>query len=226
MDTDLEKIRRFSLTAALVLITYVVAGIRVEPNARVSPLGIPFVVGRSDLLPIGIALACFFSMLRFVYYGHMLGTSSYRRRRDLIDGLLVHSDERVTREGRPILGPFPEGKTIWMFWGARKFSLPVWDWDRGAVEKRAAAFDNAFPKFLWGHASATIVGEQSFDDQGEEYMTYNMDVVIPIRCRAAALLEDLDYSAPVWMNLFALWLYIRPDRLVCYFPLPCYMRRG
>ena len=220
MDTDLEKIRRFSLTAALVLITYVMAGVRVEPNARVSSLGIPFVVGRSDWLPIGVALACIFSMLRFLYYGHMLGTSPYRRRRTLIDGLLVHAEERVTREGKHILGPFPEGRTIWMLWGARKFSLRVWDWDRAAVERRAAAFDNAFPKFLWGHASATIVGEPSYDDQGEEYMTYNVDVAIPIRCRVAALFEDLDYSAPVWMNLFALWIYLRPHRLLHSFPLP------
>ena len=32
------------------------------------------------------------------------------------------------------------------------------------------------------YASATIVGEQSYDAQGEEYMTYNVDVVIPICC--------------------------------------------
>ena len=217
MDGDLEKTRRFALTAALVLITYVIAGISVERNARISPLGIPFVVKRSDLLPTGIALACFFSMLRFAYYGHMLGTNPYRRRRNLIDGLLVHADERVTREGKPILGPFPEGKTIWMFWGARKFNLPVWDWDRQSVEKRAAAFNDAFPKFLWGRASATIVGSQSYDDQGDEYMTYNIDVVIPIRCRAAALFEDLDFSAPVLLNLLALCLFLRPDRLLRYF---------
>ena len=220
MGTNLEKIRRFSLTAALVLITYVIAVVRVEPNARISALGIPFVVGRSDWLPIGVALACIFSMLRFLYYGHMLGNSPYRRRRTLIDGLLVNADERVTREGKHIIGPFPEGRTIWMLWGARKFDLHVWDWDRAAVEKRALAFDNAFPKFLWGHASATIVGEQSYDSEGEEYMTYNMNVVIPVRCRVAALFEDLDYSAPVWMNLFALWLYLRPELLLHRFHYP------
>jgi hypothetical protein len=180
-------------------------------------MGMPFVVKRSDLLPTGIALACFFSMLRFAYYGHMLGTSPYRKRRNLIDGLLVHADERVMRDGRPIIGPFPEGRTIWMFWGARKSSLPVWEWNRESVEERAAAFSNAFPKFLWGRASATIIGDESYNEQGEEYVTYNVDVVIPIRCRAAALFEDLDYSAPVWLKLLALLLFLRPDRLVRHF---------
>ena len=199
MDTDLEKIRRFALAAALILISYVVAGIRVDPNAHISPLGIPFVVKRSGLLPIGIALACLFSMVRFVYYGHMLGTSPYRKRRNLIDGLLVNAED----------GPFPKGETIWMFWGPRKFGLPVSEWDRAAVEKRAAAFDNAFPKFLWGRASATVLSRRGYNDQDEEYTTYNIDVVIPIRCRAAALFEDLDYSAPVWVSLLALVLYFR-----------------
>ena len=72
---DLEKLRRFALTVALVLITYVLAGIVIEPKARVTVFAVPFVVTLSELLPAGLAVAAFFSALRFYYYGLMLGTS-------------------------------------------------------------------------------------------------------------------------------------------------------
>ena len=91
-----------------------------------------------------------------------------------------------------------------MYWGPRKFSIPVWQVDRELTEKRAAVFDNAFPKFLGARASAQLVVEWGQDDDGESYATYNLDVVVPRRCRAAAIFEDLDYTAPVWLNLLAL----------------------
>ncbi len=205
MDQEhIEKLRRFSLGMALALITFVAAGLTINPNARIPIFGVPFAISRPTLLPFGVAIASFFSAVRFTYYGLMLGTSPYRKRRDLIDKLLVHADERVRKDGTHILGPFPSGQTIWMWWGARKFALRVWEVDRKTVEARAAAFDNAFPKCLWARTSATVQGELSYTEEGDEYMTYNIDVVVPKRCRIAAAIEDLDYTSPIWLNGFAL----------------------
>jgi hypothetical protein len=208
---QLEKLRKFALTAALILITYRVAGITVKPNAEITAMGIPFVIKRLGLLPFGVALASFFGMLRFLYYGMALGTSPYRKRRTLIDNLIVHFDERIDKTGRPILGPFPGGQTIWMYWGARKFSWPFSTEDKDAVEKRATAFDNAFPKALWARTSARAVREEnpSYDEAGDEHYFYDLEVIIPIRCRLAAIFEDLDYSSPVWLNIVALVIAFR-----------------
>ena len=82
MDTDLEKLRRFCIAVALVLITYELADISISSNAEVKIFDVPFTVKRSDLLPIGIVMASLFGMIRFIYYGHMIGPSPYRKRRD------------------------------------------------------------------------------------------------------------------------------------------------
>jgi hypothetical protein len=207
-ETHREKLRRFSLAMALALLTFLAADLTIYPNARVPILGVPFIISRPALLPFGVAIASFFSAVRFTYYGLMLETSPYRKRRDLIDNLLVHSDERIRPDGTHILGPYPFGNTIWMWWGPRKFSLAVWRTDRCVVEAGAAAFDNAFPKFLWARATTTIRSDPSFNDDGEEYMTYNVDIVRPKRCRIAAAIEDIDYTSPVWLNGIALVCFV------------------
>ncbi|MBI2492473.1 MAG: hypothetical protein HYV94_10310 [Candidatus Rokubacteria bacterium] len=76
------------------------------------------------------------------------------------------------------------------------------------MEQRAAAFDNAFPKFVGGRASAKLTQDTSHNDDGEEYQTYSVDVIIPRRCRVAAIFEDVDYAAPSWLNATALLLFV------------------
>jgi hypothetical protein len=205
--THLEKLRRFGLTTGLVLLTYVLAGIRVEPNARVSPLGFDFEIMRPDMLPIGLAVAAFAAMVRFYYFGHLLGTSPYRRRRDLVDGLIAHHDEYI-RAGKLVKsGPFAKGRQIPMYWGPRKFSISPWRTDPEVMDARRRAFDNAFPRFAGARASAMVTEDTSYTDNGDDYQIYSVDVTIPRRCRVAAVLEDIDYSSPVWINAAALLMY-------------------
>jgi hypothetical protein len=206
--TDLDKLRRFALATALVLVSYELAGITIEPHALISVLGVPFRVSRPDLLPAGLAVASLCSAARFYYYGLMLGTSPHRRRRDLIDELMVHSDEYIRPDGSPKIDPFAHGQEIWMYWGPRKFGAKVWRYDREIMEKRAAAFDNAFPKFAGARSSAKVVHEISYNPDGDEYTSYNVEVIVPLRCRIAALFEDIDYTAPVWLNALALLLFV------------------
>jgi hypothetical protein len=59
VDTDLENLRRFCITVALVLITYLLADISITADAEVKIFDVPFTVKRSDLLPIGLVTACF-----------------------------------------------------------------------------------------------------------------------------------------------------------------------
>ncbi len=214
MDDTLGRIRRFGLTAGLLLITYVAAGITVEPNAGISAYGVTFRISRPNLLPAGLALASLYGAARFYYYGFMLATSPYRKRRDLIDGLRVHSDEFRQKGKTRKSVIFTSGREIAMYWGPQKFSTSPLHYDRELIEKRAAAFDNAFPKFAGARASTQVVAYSSTDEDGEPRSSYCVDVVVPRRCRVAAIFEDIDYAAPVWLNalslLFFVWSLVRP----------------
>jgi len=204
MEDALGRLRRFGLAAGLLLITYVAAGVTVDPNTRISAFGVPFSVSRPNLLPVGLALASLYGAVRFYYYGYMLATSPRRKRRDLIDGLLVGGDEY----GKP-------GSKVWMYWGPQKFTVSPWHSDRAVMEKRAGAFKNAFPKFAGARTSTRIVSDTFTSDDGEPHQSFSAEVVVPRRCRVAAVFEDVDYSAPVWLNALALllfaWTLVHPN---------------
>ena len=44
MDTYIEKLRRFSLTFGLILLTYSIAGIKLVTPINISPFGISFTI--------------------------------------------------------------------------------------------------------------------------------------------------------------------------------------
>jgi len=191
---DLDRIRRFSLSTALVLLTLSIAGVALEPDARISPMGFPLRLTRPNLLPIGIAVAVFYGMVRFYYYGIMLGTSPYRKRRDILDSLYA--------EGAG------SGKRVPLYFGPTKFRTTPWHWDRERVESRAAEIPSSFPKFAGARVSATVVSDTFTDENGEPCSSYAVELQIPVRCRIAALVQDLDYAAPVWFTFLALLLFV------------------
>jgi hypothetical protein len=196
-EIDLGRLRKFTLVVGLFLITYIAVGISVEPDAHIPVFGVPFRVDRPEWLPIGLALASLCGAVRFYYYGLMLAANPYRKRRDLLDGLTVHEDE-YHQPGKPIQPRiFASGKEVWMYWGPRKFSISPWHYNQELMEERAMAFDNAFPKFARARSRAQVIIHTSTDEYGEQTSSYSVEVVIPRRCRLAAIFEDLDYSAPV-----------------------------
>ena len=84
---DLQKLRRFALAIALVLITYsVVAEVTVKPN--ITQFGIIEIrVTRPEWLGIGLALTSFISALRFGYYGFLMNASPARKRKEVREKL-------------------------------------------------------------------------------------------------------------------------------------------
>jgi len=82
MNPDLEKLRRFSLTTGVLLISYVVAGFKPKPDVS-TPFG-NFAIERTDLVPIGLVLASVGGLLRFWYYAPMVRLAPWRRRGDFL----------------------------------------------------------------------------------------------------------------------------------------------
>jgi len=88
---DLAKIRRLSLSVAAVLITFCIAGVELDVPARISPMGIPLIIKKPDLLSVGLVIALVYSTLRYIYYGMLVNRTPWNARRQLLLGKLVHT---------------------------------------------------------------------------------------------------------------------------------------
>ena len=192
---SIEKLRRFSLVIAMVLLTYSIAGISLDPNAQVLLVGLAFKVSRPELLPIGFVLASLYGLISYYYYAFMLAMSPYRVRRDIIDGLNSWEPS------------FTAGSKVHVYFGPTEFETSPWHTDRKEVEDYVEEFPNAFPKFARARASATLVSDQNCNEDGDVYRTYAARVIIPVRCRLAAIFQDIDYSLPIWLNCIALIVF-------------------
>jgi len=175
--TKSDQIRKFCLTMALILITFVLADIAIGQKVEIKPYDLPLEIRRTDLLPVGIAIACFVSMLRFIYYGLLLGISPYRKRLNIL------------RRWNLLL----EGQGVYLF---RPYEI------RNVGEIEIDAFNNtiagAFPRFLGAKAGV------KFKTKNGKTTSY---FVIPRRVKVATFFEDIDYFAPIWLSLFALGLF-------------------
>lgn len=88
---DLTKLRRFALVVALILITYSIAGVKLDIPAKINPLGIPFIVQRPDFLSIGLALASLYCVIRYIYFAYLVQISPTSARQMLRKGSPVHA---------------------------------------------------------------------------------------------------------------------------------------
>lgn len=198
----IEKLRRFALAIALIVLTYSVAGISLKPDSGISVIGLTFRVSRPGLLPIGLVIASLYAVIRFYYYGFMLKKSPYRTRLDVM-GSLYCIESRYIR--RMVRKPIP---AYYVYFGPTQFEASISESDRGKVEAYIANFPEAFPKFAGATPSLKIQESESYTQNGDKAgMMYTAEVVIPIRCRVAAIVQDLDYSSPVWLNLFSLGVF-------------------
>lgn len=195
MDTtEIARLRRFSLSAALLLLVWTIAGVTVAAEPRIAPLGLPLQIARPDLIPLGLAIVAAYGAFRYFYYAIAFGPSPYRRRRDILNRLHF-------RKGRAFESPK-------MYWGSEEFEAGVWNSDRAVATALAADIKSAFPHVFRMRPSAAVVAEPGMNEDGDEYTSYNLRVQIPVACRIAAGVRDLDYAAPVWfpVGVTAVWL--------------------
>jgi hypothetical protein len=196
---ELWRLRRFALASGLVLVVWALAGVSIGAEPQLNVVGLPLVVARADLLPIGLAIATCYAALRYFYYAVSYGPSPYRTRRDLLDKFRGRPSPR-THGGYPTPGTYL-GKLYDIE------ASPSTD-DRGQMEKLASDVSNAFPKFGFARVVANVKGEPSYTNDGESYISYTVEATIPVRCRLAAIVQDVDYTAPVWFPIActAFWL--------------------
>ncbi|MEN6488184.1 MAG: hypothetical protein ABFD66_04765 [Smithella sp.] len=192
-ELDLEKLRRFSLVVALILLTYSLAGIKMIPDANICFSGLPFKVSRPGLLPIGLIIASLCAIGRFYYYGFMLKKSPYRVRRDILDSM----DLRYNKV-----------KKVPTYIGSIEFKTNISRPDRESAEKYVSDFPDAFPKVAGARPSMKIKSSEFIGEDGDNYISYDVNIVIPALCIHAAIFQDIDYSSPIWLNLASLIIFI------------------
>lgn len=189
MSPDIERLRKFSLATALLLFAYVAAGVTLPTGAQVSVLGIPFVIARPEYLLRALILASVYGLVRYFYYGVMLHDTPHRRRKDLL-GKLHPSGGHGTYGGSVFFGPSTYSTTP---------STP----DRASVEEELENVIESFPKVWSLRATGTIEHQMVCDVDSEPYPIFSANITVPVICRLTALMQDIDYTAPVWLNLLA-----------------------
>jgi len=174
MVPEIIRLRRFSLTFGLLLVTFSLAGVGIDSPAKISPLGIPLVLRRPDLLGIGLILASIYGLLRYWYYGILLGLSPRRARKRLYNGTLI--DGATTVDG----------------------SSDV-DKIKSFYEEAKRQVDRYFPTIPGCiEPQAEVTGDSS---------GFHIKMTVPFYTKFLALLHDIDYYAPIWVNVIAISVY-------------------
>jgi hypothetical protein len=189
MTPDIERLRRFSLATALMLIAYVAAGVQLQLGAHISVFGMPFIIRRPEFLPLCLLLASIYGLIRYFYYGVMLQHTPYRCRKDLLQKLHAYSGDK-TYNGSAFFGPSVYSTT------SRAY--------KEEVERQLLEVISSFPKFWNIRVIGKINTRYYNNEDGEAYANFDAEIRIPIACRLTALFQDIDYTAPIWLNLVAL----------------------
>ena len=90
MDTYIEKLRRFSLTFGLFLLTYSIAGVKLTTPINISPFGISFTIERPELLGYGLVIGTVYGAIRYFYYALLISLPPAEARKKLLSGKLIN----------------------------------------------------------------------------------------------------------------------------------------
>lgn len=226
---DHGHLRLFALAMGLVLLGFALAGISIEPDSKIDLFGISFLLARPKFLPYVLLLASLYGLLRFYYYGVLITKSPYAARRELMDRLVCHLQAadglkyvQLHSFGMyhgPVdfeLGP----QRPWMYKRDRKDGEgePAQDqpgaWavmhdshGNPSMPEEGVRFQDEL-EMLFPAFGRTRVGSRWNYESREPPMKVRLKVRIPNLCRFAALLEDIDYTAPIWFNMFAIAVFV------------------
>lgn len=226
---DHQSVRRFSLTLGLVLLSYSIAGISLRPDTEINVLGLPFQINHPQLLPYVLLATTVYGALRYYFYCILLAKTPYSIRRETLDRLVHHirmeDGLQVTqlRSFGVYLGPtnFELGpKSPWMYKRDRKagegeppreepgaWSVTIDSSGIPVMPEEGVSFQREIQSLFPTFAGAQVWSRWNYESS-EPPMRVRLYVVIPNRCRLAAIFEDLDYTAPVWLSLAAILTFI------------------
>jgi hypothetical protein len=112
------------------------------------------------------------------------------------------SGEYTPQEGETIVSKeirqYRNGDILWMYVGSPKIQVRA---PLNESQEKVRLLAGVFPKYRKIRPAIEQLSGHLWND---------LVLTIPRRCRISALFEDVDYSAPVWLNVLALLLYSWP----------------
>lgn len=179
---DLARIRRFSLLMGVLLISYVLAGIAIDPGQTLQTYGFSWRILRPELLPAGLALGSLYSIYQYWLHAIALRRSPWRERKEILRALEPSTaDENM---------------------------LETQETSQEEVETLRSRADAVFPRFLDAEASFfPIRTSPRLEGMVNVRPTYRLGATIPRRVRWGTRIQDFDYTLPFWINGLALILY-------------------
>ncbi len=95
-----------------------------------------------------------------------------------------------------------------MYFGHSDFTSTPWQNEINAVDALGEKIKASFPKFARARVTAERLYDNIIDEDGAPTVYHALRVHIPIRCRFAAIVQDLDYTSPVWLGGFSLAIWL------------------
>jgi len=172
---ELDKLRRFALAIGLINLAFASAGVRLARDAEIKPLGIPLIIAAPKLLLFVLLVASLYASLRFWFYGYVITESPSAARRSVVE-LIKTARKRDDGYYYQIVRSSSEAQS-WI----------------GRVEKSVARGDATTHEA--GRSPSVPIDIPSGAVVRIKY---------PNSARFLGWLQDVDYSAPLWVNAVAL----------------------
>ncbi|MEE9189642.1 MAG: hypothetical protein V3U16_02615 [Candidatus Neomarinimicrobiota bacterium] len=178
---DLYRTRRFTLILSLILISYSIAGVTLNVENGISPIGIPLNISNPNLLGIGLAIACIYGIFQYGYFYIMMSLSPRKARKRVYEGLLPDgtnyskTDKKYIEEVQKALDEyFPR-----------------------VYNQKEILFN--------------VVQDPEYSDKGVPESTSHFlakDFKISCITKVLYYIEDLYFYAPIWLPIVAITMFI------------------
>ena len=180
---DLARIRRFSLLMGVLLISYVLAGIRIKPGETFEAYGFSWEILRPELLPIGLALGSLYGLISYTMNAFVFRRSPRRQRASALRSLSKSDRENET-------------------WYSESFTA------REAVDVFGSRLMELFPPARRRDVEVDTVTQHPSEMSGLRIPLYSLKVRLPDASVRLARVRDVDYLLPVFVNISALAIYL------------------
>jgi hypothetical protein len=177
-ENEIQKLRRFSLLIGVILTVYSLAGVELVSPAVISPLGVPLKIRYPWLLGFGLLIGSVYGLVRYWYYAVLLGTSPRKARQRLKQNRLPNGSKVSTEQS--ISPTYMDADTCK-------------DVVSNEVEKYFPVLPNE---------------EKTRVEVFQDGRFYRFEIKTKGSVNLLGAIYDIDYFAPVWLNLIALLIYV------------------
>jgi hypothetical protein len=180
---DIEKIRRFSMAAGLILLTYSAAIVKPSTAISFTIFGVVFNIMNPKYISAGIILASLYGLIRFILYGMIIGRSPSKERSHLLTNKEIDGMHNINLK------------------------------DKSDIDITMKKLEYAFPSI--SRENGGIIVREAIEPFGHGrkeglhmVVHYSIRFKPTKRTRILSVFHDVDYTAPIWLNVLALMLTI------------------